>query len=99
MCTLSGHHNKAVYLPEIRCLTQQGKQPSVLVGFGDSDNDKEMLDAVDIACVILRPDGYTLSVHKARHSIIIAPCVAPWGGTRRGERLIPHLRANTLHRT
>ena len=79
MCTLSGHHNKAVYLPEIRCLTQQGKQPSVLVGFGDSDNDKEMLDAVDIACVIPRPDGYTLSVHKARHSTIIAPCVAPWG--------------------
>ena len=79
VCTLSGHHNKAVYLPEIRCLTQQGKQPSVLVGFGDSDNDKEMLDAVDIACVIPRPDGYTLSVHKARHSTIIAPCVAPWG--------------------
>ena len=78
VCTLSGYHNKAVYLPEIRRLTQQGKEPSVLVGFGDSDNDKDMLNAVDVACVIPRPDGCTLSV-RPDQSTIIAPCVAPWG--------------------
>lgn len=79
VCTLSGYHNKSVYLPEIRRLTQQGEDPSVLVGFGDSDNDLEMLEAVDIACVIPRPNGHTLPVQKARQFTIIAPCVAPWG--------------------
>lgn len=100
VCTLSGHHNKAVYLPEIRRLTQQGKEPSVLVGFGDSENDREMLNAVDIACVIPRPDGHTLSVQQAGQSLIIAPCIAPWGWQEAAMKALSLLseRRNSLDR-
>lgn len=79
VCTLSGRHDKGIYLPEIRRLTTRGNEPCVVVGFGDSENDVEMLKAADIACVIPRPDGYTLPLKKASDAIIIAPCVAPWG--------------------
>lgn len=79
ICNLSGRHNKAVYLPEIRRATIQGTKSSVIIGFGDGENDIEMLKAVDISCVIPRPNGHVLSLGDGVKPTIVPPRVAPWG--------------------
>lgn len=97
VCNLSGVHNKASYLDEIRRVTGQGEGPSVLVGFGDGENDSAMLNAVDAACIIPRPDGYILPLDKAGRQTYIAPRVAPWGWLDVAQRVLLDLSRHDLN--
>ena len=76
---LSGCHNKADYLPEIRKWASKAKDTPVLIVLGDSKNDIEMLKQADVSCVIPNENGDCLSIGKGNYPTIIAPRAAPLG--------------------
>ena len=76
---LSGCHDKADYLPEIRKWASKAKNTPVLIVLGDSKNDIEMLKQADVSCVIPNEDGCFLSLGNDNSPTIIAPRVAPLG--------------------
>jgi len=76
---LSGCHDKADYLSEIRNLTTQTKDVSVVIGLGDSKNDIEMLKQADVSCVIPNRDGTHLNLGEGIVPTIVAPRAAPLG--------------------
>ena len=77
---LSGCHDKADYLSEIRGLVAQRRNVPVIVGLGDGKNDVEMLKKADISCVIPRENGSYLNLGRDISATIIAPRAAPWVG-------------------
>ena len=78
VCNLSGAHDKADYCNGFRA-TVGNKQDTVIVGFGDSDNDTALLEASDIACIIPKPDGSKLALANPPNNLVIAEHSAPLG--------------------
>ena len=76
---LSGCHDKADYLPEIRKWATKAKAKSVLIVLGDGMNDIKMLRQADVSCVIPNENGYCLSLGNGNYPTIIAPRSAPLG--------------------
>ena len=76
---LSGCHDKADYLPEIRKWASRAKTTPVLIVLGDSKNDINMLKQADVSCVIPKESGYLLSLGNGDYPTIIAPRAAPLG--------------------
>ena len=76
---LSGCHNKADYLPEIRKWVTKTRATPVLIALGDSKNDVEMLKQADVSCVIPSNNGCCLSLGNGINPSIIAPRAAPLG--------------------
>ena len=76
---LSGCHDKADYLPEIRKWASKAKGTPVLIVLGDSKNDIEMLKQADVSCVIPNENGDYLSIGNGNYPTIIAPRAAPLG--------------------
>ena len=76
---LSGCHDKADYLPEIRKWASKAKGTPVLIVLGDSKNDIEMLKQADVSCVIPNENGDCLSIGNGNYPTIIAPRAAPLG--------------------
>ena len=76
---LSGCHNKADYLPEIRKWVAKNRSAPVLIVLGDSKNDIEMLKQADVSCVIPNQNGSCLSLGNGINPTIIAPRAAPLG--------------------
>ena len=79
LMTLSGKHDKADYCNFIRTRQKiHGFEP-FLVGVGDSENDAEMLENCDLACIIPRPHKPLLSISLPPERTIVAGSVAPLG--------------------
>ena len=76
---LSGWHDKADYLPEIRKWTSNTKNTPVLIVLGDSKNDIRMLKQADVSCVIPNDNGYLLNLGNGNYPTIVAPRAAPLG--------------------
>ena len=76
---LSGCHDKADYLPEIRKWVSKEKATPILIALGDSMNDIKMLRQADVSCVIPNDDGYCLRLGNGNYPTIIAPRAAPLG--------------------
>ena len=76
---LSGCHDKADYLPEIRKWMTKLKTAPVLIVLGDSKNDIKMLKQADVSCVIPNENGDFLSLGNGNYPTIIAPRAAPLG--------------------
>ena len=76
---LSGCHDKADYLPEIRKWASKAKNSPVLIALGDSKNDIKMLKQADVSCVIPNENGDCLSIGNGNYPTIIAPRAAPLG--------------------
>ena len=76
---LSGCHDKADYLPEIRKWASKAKDTPVLIALGDSKNDINMLKQADVSCVIPSENGYCLNLGNCNPPTIIAPRAAPLG--------------------
>ena len=76
---LSGCHDKADYLPEIRKWVSKAKDTPVLIVLGDSKNDIKMLKQADVSCVIPNENGDCLSIGNGNYPTIIAPRAAPLG--------------------
>lgn len=76
---LSGCHDKADYLPDIRKSASKSKNMPVLIVLGDSKNDIKMLKQADVSCVIPNDKGYLLSLGNGNYPTIIAPRAAPLG--------------------
>ena len=76
---LSGCHDKADYLPEIRKLATKSKDKPLLIVLGDSRNDIKMLKQADVSCVIPDKNGDYLSLGEGISPTIFAPRVAPLG--------------------
>ena len=76
---LSGCHDKADYLPEIREWATKAKAKPILIVLGDSMNDVKMLRQADVSCVIPNDSGRCLSLGNGNYPTIIAPRAAPLG--------------------
>ena len=76
---LSGCHDKADYLPEIRKWASKAKSTPVLIVLGDSKNDIKMLKQADVSCVIPNESGCFLSLGNGNYPTIIAARAAPLG--------------------
>ena len=76
---LSGCHDKADYLPEIRKWATKAEATPDLIVLGDSMNDVKMLRQADVSCVIPHENGYCLSLGNGNYPTIIAPRAAPLG--------------------
>jgi len=79
LMTLSGKHNKADYCNFIRTKQKSFGLEPFLVGVGDSENDVDMLENCDIACIIPRPHKPLLSISIPLERTIVAGNVAPLG--------------------
>ena len=76
---LSGCHDKADYLPEVRKWATKAKATPVLIALGDSMNDIKILRQADVYCVIPNENGDCLSLGDGNYPTIIAPRAAPLG--------------------
>ena len=76
---LSGCHDKADYLPEIRKWATKEKDAPVLIVLGDSMNDIKMLRQADVSCVIPDDNGNYLSLGTGNYPTIVATRAAPLG--------------------
>ena len=76
---LSGCHDKADYLPEIRELAIKSRDTPVLIVLGDGKNDIKMLKQADVSCVSPNEDGCCLSLGNDNYPTIIASRSAPLG--------------------
>ena len=76
---LSGCHDKADYLPEIRKWVTKSKTAPVLIVLGDSKNDIKMLKQADISCVIPNENGQFLRIGNGNYPTVVAPRAAPLG--------------------
>ena len=85
---LSGCHDKADYLSDIRRWAKEDKASPLIIGLGDGKNDIEMLKQVDISCVIPRKDGTHLSLGRDINPTIVAPRVAPLGWLDAARRVV-----------
>ena len=79
VCNLSAHHGKAGFNAGLRTDYRVARRDLVIVGFGDSENDIDMLEDSDIACVVPRPGSPPLTLAAPPPTVITAPRVAPEG--------------------
>ncbi len=76
---LSGCHDKADYLSDIREWASKSKNVPVLIVLGDSKNDIKMLKQADVSCVIPNEHGCLLSLGNGNYPTITATRAAPLG--------------------
>ena len=81
---LSGLHNKASFIQNIR-QKNRDMSATIIVAFGDGNNDIPMLNAADFACIIPRPNGEHLPPDKITTKKIIASQPAPLGWKEAAE--------------
>lgn len=79
VCNLSGRHDKAGYNFALRSAYRNAGSRLCIVGFGDGENDIEMLQQADIACVIPRPGVPALELPHPPSRVITASQTAPLG--------------------
>lgn len=79
VCSLSALHDKASYHQWIRKIVADEDSVSLLVGFGDAQNDISMLQSCDIACIIPRPNCQPLILPKPPSMLVQTKAVAPLG--------------------
>lgn len=77
--TLCGKHDKSIYCEFIQSNISETRIASFLVGVGDSENDIELLEACDVACIIPRPHKPLLPLSIPLDRTIIADNIAPIG--------------------
>jgi mannosyl-3-phosphoglycerate phosphatase len=79
---LMGNASKAIAIHRLLdSLTGHGSDP-VTVALGDSENDRAMLESVDIAVLVRRPDGTWLSDCRGRRQTWRTAAVGPEGWNR-----------------
>ena len=79
VCALSAPHDKASFHSLIRQMMAGESDQTVLVGFGDSQNDLSMLQDSDVACVIPRLGCRHLTIPEPPKMLVKAQAVAPQG--------------------
>ena len=79
VCNLSGRHDKAGYNFALRSAYRDAGSRLCIVGFGDGENDIEMLQQADIACVIPRPGAPAMELPHPPSRVITASQTAPHG--------------------
>ena len=79
VCNLSARHGKAGFNSGLRTEYRAASRDLVIVGFGDSDNDIDMLEDSDIACVVPRPGSPPLTLAAPPPTVITAQQAAPEG--------------------
>ena len=79
VCNLSAGHDKAGFNRALRGDYHAASRNLVIVGFGDGDNDIDMLEDADIACVVPRPGTPPLTLATPPSNIIVADRAAPEG--------------------
>ena len=79
VCNLSGRHDKAGYNFALRSAYRDVGSRLCIVGFGDGENDIEMLQQADIACVIPRPGAKAMDLPHPPSRVITASQAAPHG--------------------
>lgn len=94
VCALSALHDKASYHQWIRKLVADEGSVSLLVGFGDAQNDISMLQDCDIACIIPRPDCQPLILPKPPSVLIQTEAVAPLGWLQTARQALRLIEQN-----
>ena len=79
VCALSAPHDKASFHNVIRQIAADEGSASILVGFGDAQNDVSMLQNSDVACIIPRPECQSLVLPDPPQMLVQATTVAPLG--------------------
>ena len=79
VCALSALHDKASFHNLIRQTAADEGSASILVGFGDAQNDVSMLQNSDVACIIPRPECQSLVLPDPPQLLVRATTVAPLG--------------------
>jgi len=79
VCNLSGRHDKAGYNFALRSAYRSAGTRLCIVGFGDGENDTEMLQQADIACIIPKPGTPVLKLPHPPSQVITASQPAPHG--------------------
>jgi predicted mannosyl-3-phosphoglycerate phosphatase (HAD superfamily) len=94
ICNLSGPHDKADSISIIRDLADAQGGELVIVALGDGDNDLNMLESADIACVVPRKNQPPLGidVNNTCRKVIHASRTAPHGWQEAVEMAIKFLK-------
>jgi mannosyl-3-phosphoglycerate phosphatase len=79
----------------VKHLRKQGKKITRTIALGDSDNDRDMLLAVDNPVIIQRPDGTHLSLAE-RPEALLTDQPGPTGWNQAIEQLIEQYGAGTI---
>ena len=79
VCNLSGQHDKEGYNFTLRAAYRSAGTRLCIVGFGDGENDVDMLQQADIACIIPRPGAPALTLPHPPPKVITASQSAPHG--------------------
>lgn len=95
---LTGQHNKADALAYIRDALQKVQVSPTIICLGDSENDRHMLEAADISCVIPLPDKPAMSVTRPDKAVIIASQQAPQGWKQSLEMALARTEPSILVR-
>mgnify|MGYP000367728268 CR=1 FL=1 len=85
---LTGQHNKADAQAYVRDACQKDEIWPTTICLGDSENDRNMLEAADIACVIPLPNKPAMSLSKPETALVIANEPAPLGWKTSLERAL-----------
>jgi len=91
---LMGDTGKAEAMRAMRCLftgNQHARVPAIALG--DAENDREMLEAADIAVIIRRPDGTHLDCHGIQRTLL-TELPGPAGWNQAILRILPELRTS-----
>ena len=79
VCSLSASHDKASFHKVIRQTVADEGNASIIVAFGDAQNDVSMLQKSDVACIIPRPECQPIVLPNPPQMLIQAAAVAPLG--------------------
>ncbi|MCG6967857.1 MAG: HAD-IIB family hydrolase [Chromatiaceae bacterium] len=90
---LTGHANKADAMRRLLRATYPA-YPHPVIALGDSDNDKAMLEAADVAVVIRRPDGTHLDCHGTQRTLLTRQ-EGPTGWNAAVLQVLDELRVHT----
>ena len=77
---LMGKTSKAEAMRAMRCLFAGNQRQRVpAIALGDGENDREMLQAADVAIIVRRPDGTHLDCHGVQRTLLTElPGPAGW---------------------
>ena len=98
VCNLSARHGKAGFNAGLRTEYRAASRDLIIVGFGDSENDIDMLEDSDIACVVPRPGSPPLTLAAPPPTVITAQQTAPEGwleAARQALSIIERKRGET----
>ena len=95
VCNLSARHDKAGFMTVLRAAYLAARRDLVIIGFGDSENDIDMLETSDIACVVPRPGQAPLALTAPPPAVITATQVAPYGWLEAAQQALSLLSEQT----